>query len=97
MYEEFEKGNSNINAILDKMNEEEQNHITEILADDYELDDIEKAIDDVMQSYEKERLVNRKIEIIEKLENNNETIDQEEKNKLEKELTDIIIRVAKMK
>jgi len=79
------------------MNEEEQNHITEILADDYELDDIEKAIDDVMQSYEKERLVNRKIEIIEKLENNNETIDQEEKNKLEKELTDIIIRVAKMK
>ena len=45
MYEEFEKGNSNINAILDKMNEEEQNHITEILADDYELDDIEKAID----------------------------------------------------
>ena len=50
-----------------------------------------------MQSYEKERLVNRKIEIIEKLENNNETIDQEEKNKLEKELTDIIIRVAKMK
>ena len=60
MYEEFEKGNSNINAILDKMNEEEQNHITEILADDYELDDIEKAIDDVMQSYEKERLVNRK-------------------------------------
>ena len=97
LYEEFEKGNSNINAILDKMNEEEQNHITEILADDYELDDIEKAIDDVMQSYEKERLVNRKIEIIEKLENNNETIDQEEKNKLEKELTDIIIRVAKMK
>ena len=88
---------NNINAILDKMNEEEQNHITEILADDYELDDIEKAIDDVMQSYEKERLVNRKIEIIEKLENNNETIDQEEKNKLEKELTDIIIRVAKMK
>ena len=79
------------------MNEEEQNHITEILADDYELDDIEKAIDDVMQSYEKERLVNRKIEIIEKLENNNETINQEEKNKLEKELTDIIIRVAKMK
>ena len=97
LYEEFEKGNSNINAILDKMNEEEQNHITEILADDYELDDIEKAIDDVMQSYEKERLVNRKIEIIEKLESNNETIDQEEKNKLEKELTDIIIRVAKMK
>ena len=59
--------------------------------------DLAKELDDVMQSYEKERLVNRKIEIIEKLENNNETIEQEEKNKLEKELTDIIIRVAKMK
>ena len=97
LYEELEKGNSNINSILDNLSDEEQNHITAILADDYEINNIEKAIDDIMQSYEKERLVNRKIEIIEKLENNNETIDQEEKNKLEKELTDIIIRVAKMK
>ena len=60
MYEEFEKGNSNVNAILDKMGETEQSHITEILADDYEIDDVEKAIDDVMQKYEKEKLNEKK-------------------------------------
>ena len=54
LYEELEKGNSNINGILDELGEEEQNHITEILADDYEIEDVEKAIDDVMRSYEKE-------------------------------------------
>ena len=97
MYEEFEKGNSNINAILDKMDEEEQSHITEILADDYELDDIEKAIDDVMQSYEKDKLTSRKFEILEILEKNDGTLEQEEKSKLEKELSDTISRLAKMK
>ncbi len=95
LYEEFEKGNSNINAILDKMGEEEQSHITEILADDYELDDIEKAIDDVMQKYEKEKLNERKLQIIQLLEEPEKTV--EEKNELGKELNDIIIRLAKMK
>ena len=94
LYEEFEKGNSNINGILDDLQEEEQNHITEILADDYEIDDIEKAIDDIMQSYEKDKLNERKFSILELLENN---IDIEQKSKLEKELNDIIIRLAKMK
>ena len=95
LYEEFEKGNSNINAILDKMGEEEQSHITEILADDYELDDIEKAIDDVMQKYEKEKLNERKLQIIQLLEEPEKTV--EEKKELGKELNDIIIRLAKMK
>ena len=95
LYEEFEKGNSNINAILDKMGEEERSHITEILADDYELDDIEKAIDDVMQKYEKEKLNERKLQIIQLLEEPEKTV--EEKNELGKELNDIIIRLAKMK
>ena len=64
LYEQLEKGNSNINAILDELGEDEQNHITEILADDYEIDDIEKAIDDVMQSYQKDKLTERKFEIL---------------------------------
>lgn len=74
--------------------EEEQNHITEIMADDYEIDDIEKAIDDIMQSYEKDKLNSRKFEILELLEQN---IEQEQKKGLEKELSEIIIRLAKMK
>ena len=97
LYEEFEKGNSNINGILDELEEEEQNHITEILADDYEIDDVEKAIDDVMKSYAKDRLSNKKFEILEKLENRELNLSQEEKNKLGKELSDIIVKLAKMK
>ena len=47
MYEEFEKGNSNINAIIDNLEQDEQNQITMIMSEDYEITDIEKAIDDV--------------------------------------------------
>ena len=97
MYEELEKGNSNINGILDELGEQEQNHITEILADDYEIEDVEKAIDDVLRSYEKDKLNNKKISILETLENKELNLTQEQKNKLGKELSDIINRLAKMK
>ena len=97
LYEELEKGNSNINGILDELGEEEQSHITEILADDYEIDDVEKAIDDVMRSYEKDKLNDRKFKILETLENRELNLSQEEKNKLGKELSEIIVRLAKMK
>lgn len=93
LYEEFEKGNSNINSIIDMLGEEEQSHITEIMADDYEISDVEKAIDDIMQSYEKDKLNNRKFEILELLEGN---IDADQKRGLEKELSDIIIRLVKL-
>lgn len=95
LYEEFEKGNSNINGILDDLDEEEQNHITMIMADDYEIQDTEKAIDDIIQNYEKEKINARKFEILEELEKEN--ISQEEKKLLEKELNDIIIKLAKIK
>ena len=94
LYEELEKGNSNINAILDEMTGEEQNHITEIMAMDYEIEDMEKAIDDTMQSYEKEKLNQRKLEIIELLEKQTE---EEQKKSLEKELNDIIIKLVKLR
>lgn len=94
LYEEFEKGNSNINSIIDMLGEEEQNHITEIMADDYEIEDIEKAIDDIIQSYEKDKLNERKFEILKLLEENSEA---NQKKILEKELSDIIIRLAKIK
>ena len=94
LYEEFEKGNSNINGMLDNLSEEEQNHITAILADDYEINDIEKAIDDIMQSYEKDRLNERKFQIIELLETE---LEDNQKKELERELSSIIIRLAKIK
>lgn len=95
LYEEFEKGNSNINGILDNLDEEEQNHITMIMADDYELTDLEKAIDDILQSYKKEKLNQRKFQILEELENTDKST--EEKKKLEEELSEIIITLAKIK
>lgn len=94
LYEEFEKGNSNINAIIDNLDEDEQNHITQIMAEDYEIEDLEKAIDDIMQSYEREKLNNRKYEILQILE---QDLNQEQKQNLEKELSDIIIKLSKIK
>ena len=94
LYEEFENGNSNINGIIDTLEEEEQSHITEIMADDYEIENVEKAIDDIIQSYEKDKLNNRKFEILKLLEEN---LEANQKKELEKELSDIIIRLAKIK
>ena len=94
MYEEFEKGNSNINAIIDSLEQEEQNQITRIMAEDYEIDNLEKAIDDIIQIYEKEKLTNKKIQILELLE---QTTDINKKSELEKELSNIIIMLAKIK
>ena len=95
LYEEFENGNSNINSIIDELSEEEQNHITMIMAEDYGIDDVEKAIDDIIQSYEKDKLNERKLEILELLEEN--TTEENKKKELEKELNDIIIRLAKIR
>ena len=94
LYEEFEKGNSNINGILDNLNEEQQSHITAIMADDYEIQDMEKAIDDVVHGYQREKLNNRKMQILSLLD---EEISDIEKKELEKELSEIIIQLAKMK
>ena len=94
MYEEFEKGNSNINSIIDNLGQEEQNQITMIMADDYGIDNIEKAIDDIIQTYQKEKLNNRKLQILDLLEN---TTDINDKKELERELSNIIIMLAKIK
>ena len=94
LYEELEKGNSNINGIIDNLNEEEQGRITEIMADDYEIDDMEKAIDDIIKSYEKDKLTNRKFELVELMEN--ET-DATKRNALGQELNNVIIQISKLK
>ena len=94
LYEEFEKGNSNINAIIDNLEQNEQNQITMIMSEDYEITDIEKAIDDVVQAYEREKLNTRKFEILDLLDKN---LENDQKKELEKELSNIIIRLAKIK
>ena len=94
LYEELEKGNSNINAIIDNFNEEEQNHITMLMASDLEIENIDKAIKDILITYKKEKLDYRKMQIIEQIKL--ET-DAEKKKILENELSEIIIQLAKIK
>ena len=88
------KQNITIEDFKDNLSDEEQNHITAILADDYEINNIEKAIDDIMQSYEKDKLNERKFQILEMLET---PIEENQKKELEKELSEIIIHLAKIK
>ena len=96
LYDELEKGNSNINQILDSIQDEnELNHITKIMADDYNIQDMNKAILDLINIYEKEKIINKRNNILVKLENNDLT--QEERTSLEGELNNIIIRLARYK
>ena len=96
LYCELEKGNSNINSVLDTVtNEEELNHITKIMADDYNIQDIEKAIIDLVSIYEKEKMITRRNTILSDLDNSNLTQDQ--RASLEKELSNVIIKLAKFK
>ena len=96
MYEEYEKGNSNINSILDTIKDEEMlNTITKIMADDYDITDINKAIIDIIKIYEKEKIIEEKKQIISKLEDS--SLSNEQAKELEAELSKIIIKLAKMK
>lgn len=92
VYEEYEKGNFNINSIIDSLSEELQSQITAIMAYDFGIEDKTKAIKDIIKIYEKERLNTRKLEIINLLEQEQ---NDEEKKSLEKELYEIIIKIAK--
>ena len=95
LYEEFEKGDININSIIDSFDENVQNHITSIMATDYEISDVNKAIEDILILYEKEKLISKKNELINNLDNSE--LGTEEKKELEKELSNIIIKLAKIK
>ena len=97
LYEEFEKGNSNINGIVDMFADDEQvvNALTGIMADDYEIEDNKKALEDVINNYQKEKLMARRNEIIQSL--NNANLDKEKANELEKELHTLIIKLAQIK
>jgi len=96
LYEEIEKGNSNINNVIDWFEDEETiNYLSWILAYDFEIGEIEKCIDDIIYAYQKEKLIKRRNEIIKKLDEKN--INDEEGKTLERELNDVIIKLAKIK
>ena len=95
LYEHLEKGNSN-NNVLNLFSEEDiMSHITSIMADDYEISDSQKAVEDILHLYEKEKLIDEKNNIIKQLDDLQ--ISKEEAKELEKRLSEIIIKIAKMK
>ena len=94
LYNELEKNDANINKLIDTFDEETQNHITMVMATDYEIENIDKAVDDILSKYERERLDNRKQKILKQLEIEEDT---EKKKELGKELNNIINALARIK
>ena len=94
MYEEFEKGQSNIESVETLFTDEDCiSQITGILAEDFEIGDMQKGINDAIYSYRREKLTSRKNEIIKMLDN--PELDKGEARELEKELSQIIVSLAK--
>ena len=94
LYEELEKQDTNLNKLIDEFDEQTQNHITEVMATDYGIENTEKAVEDILSKYERERLESQKKYILKELETEQ---DGEAKKKLSKELSNIIIALAKIK
>ncbi len=78
--------------------EDEQiiNYISGILAYDFEITDVQKAIEDIEKNYMKENKIRNRNEIISKLEDKT-NLTEDEATRLENELSSIIIELARMK
>ena len=97
LYEEIEKGNSNnINNIINCFEDEEMvNYLSSIMADDFEITEVDKCIDDVINNYSKEALLLRKNEIVKALKQKD--VESDKLKELEKELVDIVTKLSKIK
>lgn len=97
LYEEFEKGNINTDKTIEWFEDEETvNYLSGIIASDFEISDLNKSIDDIVSSYEKEKMQNERNKILRQLENTDD-MSKEDVNNLENELNAVIIKLAKMK
>lgn len=94
LYNELEKEDCNINKLIDTFDETMQSHITMLMATDFEIEDVDKAVEDILTKYEKERLENRKREILKQLEIEQ---DAQKRTQLGKELSNVIIALSKIR
>ena len=94
LYNELEKEDCNIYKLIDTFDETMQSHITMLMATDFEIEDVDKAVEDILTKYEKERLENRKREILKQLEIEQ---DAQKKTQLGKELSNVIIALSKIR
>lgn len=96
LYEEFEKGNINTNHVLNWFEEESiVNELSWIMTYDFEIVEVNKCIDDVINSYEKEKTISERNKIIKELDNKD--LQPEEVRGLEMRLSQVITKLAKMK
>ena len=97
LYKKYEEEKQDITNVLDLFSEDEEaiSMLTKIMSSNDEIKNDKKAVDDVINSYIKEKLTNRKNEIIYNLNNIDST--SHEARELEKELHDIIIKLAHIK
>lgn len=76
--------------------EDDINYVSGILSYDFEISDVNKAIEDIEKVYYKEKLISLRNELILKLENNNDA-EEADKKEIENELTNVILELTKMK
>ena len=96
VYTEYEKNKQAVSNIIELFSNDEEalSKITQIMADDYEQQADKKTIDSIINVYEKEKLTTLKNDIIQNL---NSSKSEEEIKNLERELNDVIIKLAKIK
>ena len=95
IYELYSQGKTN--NILDSFEEEEIiNYLSGIMAEDFGISDINKCIEDLLTTYNKEKLLAKRNEIIKKLENTSD-MSAEEIHNLEAKLNEVILKLAKVK
>ena len=99
LYEELEKGNSNniSNTLMNFFAEDEEviSRLTELLSEEYQTNNDQKLIDNIVKTYKKEKLNMRKQELIEMQKRTDLT--QAEIASIDKEIQDLILKLIKIK
>ena len=95
LYEEFEKGNININSLLNLFEQSDVDYITGIMSENLEITDINKGIKDIVLNFQKYKLLEKKSLILKQISSGN--LSSEDSKKLENELIDVINKISKLK
>lgn len=89
-------GNNNVYKEISNIEDTEiQSILSEIMFSEYEINSVDKFVDDIINNYEKNKLTSRKQEILKEIKLDN--ISKEETLKLENELNEIITKLAKLR
>lgn len=99
LYDVQEKGNINIENLIDLFEDEDTvNYLSGIMSYDFEISDVNKCIEGVIVTYRKEYLLQKRNSILSKIDKaEQENLTREEIAELEEELNKTILSLAKIK